>query len=125
MADNEDPKQVTEEFIEMVKAWVKIDDEIRNYAVKVKELKKDRKEYEEFILEYMETIGEKVINITGGNLRKNKSKTKSGLKPEHIQNVIYEQTKDSAQAVQLTKAIMDKRPTTEHINLKRTITKKK
>ena len=123
--NNEEKKDVSEEFIEMVKAWVKIDDEIRKKQYEIKELKNERKEYEEFVLDYMESIDEKVISITGGKLRRNKSQTKTGLKPQHIQNVIYEMTKDSAQAIKMTKMIMDSRPTVERVNLKRTTDKKK
>jgi len=125
MTDTEEQKKVTEEFIEMVKSWVSLDDKIREYQSKIKDLKKEKKEYEEFVLDYMETIGEKVIEITGGKLRQNKSKTKLGLKKEYIQSSIYELTKDSAKSVQITKYIMENRPTVERVNLKRTNLRKK
>ena len=125
MTDSEEKqKQITEEFVEMVKSWVKIDDEIRSYQSKIKDLKKEKKEYEEFVLEYMESIGEKVINITGGKLRQNRSKTKAGLKKEYIQNAIYQLTNDSAKSIQMTKYILDNRPTVERVNLKRTSVRK-
>ena len=47
MSESEDgqvPKEVTEEFVEVVKNWVKIDDEIRKKNQEVKELKDERKE---------------------------------------------------------------------------------
>ena len=125
MSENTDQKQITEEFIEMVKAYVKLDDEIRKHQNKIKELKNERKDYEEFVLEYMNKIGEKSINITGGKLRQNKSKTKIGLKQDYIQNALYELTKDSTKSVQMTKYIMDKRPVIERVNLKRTKARKK
>lgn len=126
-SDEEDDKQkeITEEFVEMVKSWVRLDDEIRTYQDKIKELKKEKKEYEVFVLEYMEKIGEKSIDITGGKLRQNKSQTKVGLKQDVIQSALYELTKDSNKSVQMTKYIMDKRPTVERINLKRTRLRKK
>ena len=118
-------EKITQEFVEFVKSWVKLDDEIREYNDKIKELKKEKKEYETFVLEYMEKIGEKSINITGGKLRQNKSKTKTALKQEVIQGALYELTKDSAKSLQMTKYIMDKRPTVERVNLKRTRNRKK
>ena len=56
MSDNnsdyeEKQNKVTEEFIEVVKSWVKLDDEIREYSSKVKELKTERKDYETYILD--------------------------------------------------------------------------
>ena len=119
-SENEDTKNVTEEFVEIVKTWVKIDDEIRDKTKQIKELKDDRKEYETFILNYMEKIDENVINISDGKLRKNKSTTKGGLKQEIIQNALLDMTQDSNKAVQMTKYIMEKRPITERVNLKRT-----
>ena len=116
----EEQKNITEEFVEVVKSWVKLDDEIRDYTNKIKELKNDRKEYEEFILEYRDKINENVIEITGGKLRKNKSQTKTPLKEESIQTAIFEITKDNEKSVQMTKYIMENRPSVERINLKRT-----
>ena len=122
--DNDDTedvqKKVTEEFADMVKKWAKIDDQIRENEKKNRELKKERKEYESFVLEFMETQDIKVIDITGGKLRRNKSNTKSGLTPSHIQSCLYEMTNDSAKALKITKTIMEKRPSVERVNLKRT-----
>ena len=126
MSDNNDSDyensqdKITEEFVEVVKNWVKLDDEIRNYNDKIKDLKNERKEYEEYILEYMDKIKENVINITGGKIRKNKSNTKIPLKEESIQSALLEITKDSAKSTQMTKYIMENRPSVERINLKRT-----
>ena len=114
------PKEVTEEFIEVVKNWVLIDDNIRKKNQEIKELKDERKEYEVFILEYMDNINESVIDISDGKLRKNKSNTKGSLKQESIQNALLDITKDTGKAMEMTKYIMDSRPNTERVNLKRT-----
>lgn len=118
--NNNAPKKVTEEFKEMVKNWVKIDNQIRELTKKMADLKKDKKEYEDFVLEYMETEDIPVLDITDGKLRRNKSNTKTGLTPQHIQACLYEMTNDSAKALKITTAIMDKRPSVERVNLKRT-----
>ena len=126
MSDNNDSdfeekqKQITEEFVEVVKNWVKLDDEIRDYTSKIKDLKNERKEFEDFILEYMENINENVIEITGGKLRRNKSQTKTPLKEESIQTALYDITKDNEKSMQMTKHIMENRPSVERVNLKRT-----
>ena len=126
MSDNNDSDyknsqdKITEEFVEVVKNWVKLDDEIRNYNDKIKDLKNERKEYEEYILEYMDKINENVINITGGKIRKNKSNTKTPLKEESIKTALYEITKDNEKSAQMTKYIMENRPSIERVNLKRT-----
>lgn len=120
-SDNEEiNQQVTEEFIEVVKNWVVLDDSIRDYNDKIKDLKNERKDYEDYILEYMDKINENVIEITGGKLRKNKSQTKTPLKEESIKNAIFEITKDNDKSSQMTQYIMESRPSVERVNLKRT-----
>lgn len=114
------PKDITEEFKEVVVNWVKIDDDIRSLNQKIKDLKDEKKEFEVFILEYMNTINENVINISDGKLRLNRSKTKAPLKEENIQSALLDITKDSNKALELTKYIFQSRPLTERVNLKRT-----
>ena len=127
MSDDEEEAKVavTEEFVETVKSWVSLDDKIRSLSAEISELKKEKKPFEEYILENMDKMNLKVMNITGGKLRKNSSNTKTPLNQEHIQNCLYEMLgKNSAKAIQIAKLIMDKRPTKERINLKRTKNKK-
>lgn len=120
-SDNEEVSaEVTEEFVEVVKSWVTIDDEIRKKTAEIKELKNERKEFETFILEYMGKINENVISISDGKLRRNKSNTKGGLKQETIQSALLDITQDTSKAMEMTKYIMENRPTTERVNLKRT-----
>jgi len=86
----------------------------------IKELKDERKEFEVFILEYMDKVNENVIDISDGKLRRNKSNTKGGLKQEMIQTALLDMTQNTSKAMEMTKYIMDNRPTTERVNLKRT-----
>ena len=111
---------ITEEFVEIVKNWVKIDDEIREKNNQIKELKDEKKEYETFILEFMQNNHENVINISDGKLRVNKSTTKAALKQESIQSSLFDLTRDPNKALQMTKYILDNRPLAERVNLKRT-----
>lgn len=111
---------ITEEFVEIVKNWVKIDDEIREKNNQIKELKDEKKEYETFILEFMQNNHENVINISDGKLRVNKSTSKAALKQESIQSSLFDLTRDPNKALQMTKYILDNRPLAERVNLKRT-----
>merc|ERR1711998_185785 len=96
----------------------------RKKMAEIKELKDEKKEYETFILEYMDKINENVINISDGKLRMNKSKTKAPLKEENIQSAIFSITNNEEQSLQLTKHIFQNRPLTERVNLKRTKNRK-
>ena len=125
MSDNSDnnseqKKEVSKEFTQKVIDWVKLDDKLRELRAKSKEITGEKKELEEWILAYLDQIGEKAISIGDGNLRKNVSKTKAPLKKENIHATIKDLTKDEAKASLITQQIFENRPMTERINLKRT-----
>lgn len=117
---DEKQQQITNQFKQMVISWVEIDDQIRSINAKMKDLKTEKKEYEEKILDYLGSINENVIEITDGKLRRNVSKTKAALKQETIQTALEECVKDVEKASQMTHFILSKRPVVERINLKRT-----
>lgn len=120
-SQSEQPKKdVSPEFINKVKKWVNIDDEIKEVRAKTKALNDEKKQLEEFILEYMVQIDEPVIGIADGKLRRNVSKTKGPLKKEVIHKALVEITGDSNKSAQMTEHIINSRPTVERINLKRT-----
>ena len=117
--DNEQ-QQVTQMFKELVISWVDLDDKIRKHNAQVKEFKNEKKEFESQILTYLENIGENVIDISDGKLRRNVSKTKAPLKKETIEAALVECIKDTQKAAELTQYIIKSRPMVERVNLKRT-----
>ena len=117
---NEEKKQVSKEFTDKVVQWVKYDNNLRQLRAKSKEITTEKKDLEEWILNYLEEIGEKSISIGDGNLRRNVSKTKGPLKKDTIFTTIKNLTKDDQKALEITKKIFEDRPLTERINLKRT-----
>jgi len=122
-SDNESsdtPKQVSKEFRNKVLNWVSIDDKIRELRAKTKELTNEKKQHEEFIINYMTEIDEKCLNIRDGKLRKNVSKTKGPLKKALIQQALVDCTGDTIKAKAMTEHIINSRPTIERVNLKRT-----
>ena len=116
----EETKTVPSEFKDLVVTWVEIDNNIRTLNSQLKEIKEEKKQYEQSVLEYLETIGENVIEISDGKLRRNVSKTKGALKHEIIQSALTDCTNDPEKAFQMTNYIMNKRPIVERVNLKRT-----
>lgn len=116
----EDTKPISSEFKDLVVTWVEIDDKIRKLNAQLKEFKDEKKDYEQAVLSYLEKIGENVIEISDGKLRRNVSKTKGALKHEIIQSALTDCTSDPEKAFQMTNYIMNKRPIVERINLKRT-----
>ena len=113
-------KKVTKEFRNRVIKWIEIDDELREMRSKQKQLNTEKKQFEEYILNYMEQIDEKCFNIRDGKLRRNVSKTKGPLKKAIIQKALVEITNDEIKAKAMTEHIISSRPTVERVNLKRT-----
>lgn len=118
-------QKVTKQFRDSVVKFLDIDDKIREYRKKVKELGKDKKELEENILNFLDTVEEKSVVVRDGKLIKNVSKTKAPLKKESIHKAIFEITQDNNKAASMTDHILNSRPMVERVNLKRTKNRKK
>ena len=120
-SDNENVQEkVTTDFKKKVLKWLEIDDEIRSIRAKSSELTKEKKQYEEFILSFLENVGEKELAVSDGKLRRNVSKTKAPLNKASIQQALTEIVKDKTKATTMTEHIINSRPMVERINLKRT-----
>lgn len=125
-SENSDVQQkVTKQFRDSVIKFLDIDDKIREYRAKVKELTKDKKDLEGNILNFLDTVEEKSVVVRDGKLIKNVSKTKAPLKKESIHKAILEITNDNTKAATMTDHILNSRPTVERVNLKRTKNRKK
>ena len=113
-------KKVSKEFVEAVKKYLDVDDKLRDIKEKTKNLNAEKKLKEEFILEYLQNIDEKVIDVADGKLRRNISKTQAPLKKETIQKALVDIVGDANKATSMTDQIIKSRPTIERITLKRT-----
>ena len=118
MAENQ--KKISPEFIASVKKYLEIDDILKDIKEKSKKLNTDKKNHEEFILEYLKSIDEKVIDVQDGKLRRNISKTQAPLKKELIQKTLVTIIGDNNKATEITDQIIKSRPTVEKVTLKRT-----
>ena len=116
--------QISKQFQEYVVKFVKLDDLIRKKQNEITELKSQRKPCETYILKYLDEINENVIDITNGKLRKNKAETKVPLSQEIIKHAIIQKVKDPTMVEEIIK-LMDKRPTSVRVNLKRTSAREK
>ena len=113
-------EKITADFKQKVLKWLEIDDEIRDMRAKSKELNTKKKEHEEYILSFLENVGEKELAVSDGKLRRNVSKTRKPLSKDTIQTALTELIKDKTKAVTMTEHIINSRPTVERVNLKRT-----
>ena len=118
--ENAEDIQVSKEFQENVIKYVKYDDAIRKKQDEVTELKKKRKPCEEYILKYLDNVGENLVEITDGKLRKNKSETKAPLSQDIIKNAISQKVNDPIIIEEILKSMENLRPLNTHVNIKRT-----
>jgi len=113
------------EFVQIVVKWLKADDKIKELSKQVKELKEEKKQYEEYILGEMKSSNQEILNMSsGGSIRRSISKTKGSLKQEYIKQILTEYTKDNNEANLITESLMNNRPITERTYLKRTVPRK-
>lgn len=118
-------EELKKKFRNIVIAWVQLDDKIKAMNSELKNMKDEKKQYEDFILSFMEKYNENMITLSNGILKKNVSQTKQSINEEMINEVIEEFTKDVEQAYTITQKIIQKRQVNERVTLKRQINKKK
>ena len=118
-------EELKKKFRNIVISWVQLDDKIKAINSELKNMKDEKKQYEDFILSFMEKYNENMITLSNGILKKNVSQTKQSINEEMINEVIEEFTKDVEQAYTITQKIIQKRQVNEKVSLKRQINKKK
>ena len=113
------PPKISEEFKKKIVQWVKFDDDLRKIRETVKEINDEKKQAEEFILSYLENVGEKEIAISDGKLSKQVTKTQAPLKKENIHKALNDIVKDDNKATIMTDHIFKSRETKEKVALRR------
>lgn len=121
---------ITDRFKESVIKFIKIDDQIKQKMEEVKELKEQKKPFEEYIIQTLETADATHVNVKGGKLRKNVVESKAPLKNEIIKTALLEGiikeniTEDKERCLQIVEEMMnlmnEKRPLSKRISIKRT-----
>jgi hypothetical protein len=120
-------QKVTKTFRKNVLKWVELDDNVRALKSKVKEINEkikefnhEKEQFEEPIITFLSQVNEDAVMLKdGGKLSKNVSKQKAPLKKEFIHKALVELVNDSTKAMAMTEHIINSRPTTEKVNLKR------
>jgi len=122
MSDSE--IEVSDEFIGIVKACSNLDKVIEERKTELKKLVIERKDFDEYILDYLEEIGETQVGITGGFLVVSKTKTKKSVKNNKmIEILIKDGGKNEEEANELVNKFNDEREVVERRTLKRKKTK--
>jgi hypothetical protein len=117
-------EQSKNEIKEMIKSWEEADDQIAELNKKLKELKDEKKQYENFIIDYMEENHNIEVASPNGKIKKAVSKSKAGFNEKIIIVGLTEITKgDETKAKDITKIISQKREMKEKTYLKKLIKK--
>ncbi|AYV78818.1 MAG: hypothetical protein Edafosvirus36_8 [Edafosvirus sp.] len=123
------------EFREKVVTYIKIDDLVRKKKEEIKELQTKKKPCEEFLIRYLEGIGENIVQVDGTKLIKNKSETKEALKKDVIKDSILDKIKEKkllnndTDCIKVVEDMLDlmeqRRPMKIRTNIKRTFEKER
>jgi hypothetical protein len=114
--ENQDPKV---QYKLMVKSWIETDDKINKLMTTLKELKDEKKQYENYIIDYMDENHNVEVSIPEGKIKKTMLKSKGGFNEKVIITGLAEITKDETKAKDITKVISQKRENKEKIYLKK------
>jgi len=106
-------------YKEMVKSWLETDVKISKLMTTLKELKDEKKQYENYIIDYMEENHNVEVSVPEGKLKKAVIKSKGGFNEKVIITGLSEITKDETKAKDITKVISQKRENKEKIFLRR------
>ena len=88
--DSSSEEDLKKKFKNIVIAWVQLDDKIKTINSELKNMKDEKKQYEDFILDFMEKYNENMITLSNGILKKNVSQTKQSINEEMINEAIEE-----------------------------------
>jgi len=123
MSENEQNEQNENnpqtQYKEMVKSWLETDEKINKLMTTLKELKDEKKQYENYIIDYMDENHNVEVSIPEGKIKKAMLKSKGGFNEKVIITGLAEITKDETKAKDITKVISQKRENKEKIFLKK------
>ena len=110
-----------EELKELICNWLDLDEKSKELSDQIKDLKLEKKQYETYILGFMDKANKKVIksNDNTCTLRKDVKETKGSLKEEHILKTLSKILSNSEQAYKITQQIIEELPSKEVISLKK------
>ena len=121
MSENQETKEETkeeqkdnnslsnEEIKNMIKSWVETDEKIDALNKALKELKDEKKQYENFIIDYMEENHNIEVNSGGSRIKKAVQKTRAGFNEKVIIIGLTEITKgDESKAKEIAEKELEK-----------------
>ena len=115
-----------DELLNVVKNWISLDDQIKELQKRIREMKSEKKQATETLVETMKNNEIDCFELGAGNkLMYTKNKSKKPLSKKHLLESLSKYFQgNNEQAVQLSKFIMNSREETIRENIRRKIPKK-
>lgn len=113
--------EVSQEFVNTIKKYVSMDDQIKVSMKALKVVKAEKKELGKAIMNYMHqnSMKDKYINIGTGKLKCVTSSRSSAITRKHIESRLTEYYKNEDKAKEISEFIYDKRSKYESKSLRR------
>ena len=110
-----------EELRELLKNWLELDETSKELSDRVKDIKMEKKQYETYILAFMEKTNKETIKASDSNLvlRKDVKETRAKPNEENILKVLTRVLGNATQAYKFTQEIIEDAPLKETITLKK------
>jgi hypothetical protein len=99
-----------EQLVKNVKAWIQMDNEIKEFQKQIKERKDKKKEYTEMLLHIMKDNQIDCFDINGGQLIYSKTKVKAPLNKNNLMAALLSfYNDDTSQAEKVSTFLMETR----------------
>ena len=118
-------KIVLDEFKDKVKKWLEFDNEIKALEQALKVRKKNRKDIQVDIMDFMGKYNIKDMNTDEGKLTYNETKTKKPINQEYLKKTLSTYFNNDEDSNKITAFLLEKRETVSRISLKRSKNGKK
>ena len=103
----------------IITLFLTTDEKLSKISVEAKDIRDEKKQYEEYILEYMSEKHREKVTHDDGTLYRNVKETRPKPKEENILKTLEEVFKDPEVAYEITKKIFDSVPMEEKVTLKK------
>ena len=102
---------MSDDFQGSIKAWVEIDNELKIINNRAKELRDERREIQEEIMEYVETnkLSNATVNISDGQLKFASVRQQSALTYTHVKQCLMDCIQSEEDVKKIMKYIKQKR----------------
>lgn len=106
-------------FKELIIAWFALDDKIKEIGDTLKELRSEKAQVEQAVIDHMEREKEEVVQTTKGNLIMTKRESKSSITPDLISQLLAKRLQNEQLAADITSEILDGRAVKAKVGIKR------